>query len=159
MTMAKTIYVYENWSGEAPVKLGKLYVDQGRGSEHYAFEYDESWLTTSRFAYVLDPDLSLYKGRQYPLDKNTFGIFADSSPDWWGLVLMQRREKFLADREGRKPRKLLDSDYLLGVYDETRMGAIRFSLEDGGPFLSDDKETAAPPLGNLACSGGSLPPV
>ena len=42
---------------------------------------------------------------------------------------MQRREKFLADKEDRKPRKLLDSDYLLGVYDETRMGAIRFSLE------------------------------
>jgi len=149
MSMAKTIYVYENWSSETPIKLGMLYVDQGRGSEHYAFEYDETWLTTNRFAYVLDPDLALYKGRQYPINKNTFGIFADSSPDRWGRVLMQRREKFLADKEGRKPRKLLDSDYLLGVYDETRMGAIRFSLEDGGPFLSDDKETAAPPWATL----------
>lgn len=139
--MSKTIYVYESWSGETPIKLGKLYVDQGRGSEHYSFEYDEAWLTSSRFAYVLDPDLALYKGRQYPINKNTFGIFADSSPDRWGRVLMQRREKFLADREGRKPRKLLDSDYLLGVYDETRMGAIRFRLDDEGPFLSDDKET------------------
>lgn len=147
--MGKAIYVYENWSGETPIKLGKLYVDQGRGSEHYAFEYDEHWLTTSRFAYVLDPDLFLYRGRQYPIGKNTFGIFADSSPDRWGRVLMMRREKFQAGREGRKPRKLLDSDYLLGVYDETRMGAIRFSLEDGGPFLSDDKETAAPPWATL----------
>ena len=149
MNMSKTIYVYENWSGETPVKLGKLYVDRGRGSEHYAFEYDEAWLTTSRFAYVLDPDLALYKGRQYPINKNTFGIFADSSPDRWGRVLMQRREKFLADKEGRKPRKLLDSDYLLGVYDETRMGAIRFRLDDEGTFLSDDKETAAPPWATL----------
>jgi serine/threonine-protein kinase HipA len=147
--MQKVIYVYENWSGETPVKLGKLYIDQSRGSEHYAFEYDEAFLTTSKFAYVLDPDLSLYKGRQYPINKNTFGIFADSSPDHWGRVLMQRREKFQADKEGRKPRKLLDSDYLLGVYDETRMGAIRFSSEDGGPFLSDDKETAAPPWATL----------
>ena len=57
--MAKTIYVYENWSSETPIKLGMLYVDQGRGSEHYAFEYDETWLTTNRFAYVLDPDLAL----------------------------------------------------------------------------------------------------
>lgn len=147
--MQKTIYVYENWSGRIPVKLGTLYVEQGRGSEHYAFEYDETWLTTNRFAYVIDPELSLYKGRQYPINKNTFGIFADSSPDRWGRVLMQRREKFLADKEGRKPRKLLDSDYLLGVYDETRMGAIRFSLEEGGAFLSDDKETAAPPWATL----------
>ena len=58
---------------------------------------------------------------------------------------MQCREKFLADKEDRKPRKLLDRDYLLGVYDETRMGAIRFALEDGGPFLYDDKVTAASP--------------
>lgn len=147
--MQRTIYVYENWSDEVPVRLGRLYVDQGRGSEHYAFEYDESWLTTSRFACVLDPDLSLYRGRQYPINKSTFGIFSDSAPDRWGRMLMMRREKFRADREGRKPRKLLDSDFLLGVYDETRMGALRFSAEDGGPFLSDDKETAAPPWATL----------
>ena len=95
--MPKTIYVYESWSDETPMKLGRLYVDQARGSEQYAFEYDETWLTTSRFAYVLDPDLSLYKGRQYPIDKNTFGIFADSAPDRWGRLLMQRREKFIAE--------------------------------------------------------------
>ena len=147
--MPKTIYVYENWSDETPMKLGRLYVDQARGSEQYAFEYDETWLTTSRFAYVLDPDLSLYKGRQYPIDKNTFGIFADSAPDRWGRLLMQRREKFIADKEGRKPKKLLDSDYLLGVYDETRMGAIRFCTEDGGPFLSADRAMAAPPWARL----------
>jgi len=147
--MPKTIYVYENWSGEMPVKLGKLYVDPVRGSEQYAFEYDETWLSSSSFACVLDPDLTLYKGRQYPIDKNTFGIFADSAPDRWGRLLMQRREKLYADRQGRKPHKLLDSDYLLGVYDETRMGALRFALEEGGPFLSDDRETAAPPWARL----------
>ena len=141
--MPKTIYVYENWSWGTPTKLGRRYVDQARGSEQYAFEYDETWMITSRFAYVLDPDLSLYKGRQYPIDKNTFGIFADSAPDRWGRLLMQRREKFIADKEGRKPKKLLDSDYLLGVYDETRMRAIRFCMEDGGPFLSADREMAA----------------
>lgn len=147
--MPKSIYVYENWSGNKPVKIGKLYVDQARGREQYAFEYDEAWLTTSKFNYVLDPDLSLYKGRQYPIDKNTFGIFADSAPDRWGRLLMQRREKLIANNEKRKPRKLLDSDYLLGVYDETRLGAIRFCLEDSGPFLSADREMAAPPWARL----------
>ncbi|MBQ3548625.1 MAG: type II toxin-antitoxin system HipA family toxin [Oscillospiraceae bacterium] len=147
--MQKTIYVYENWSGMEPVKLGSLYVEQGHGKEHYAFAYDEAWLTGSRFPYVLDPDLALYRGRQYPINKTAFGLFADSSPDRWGRMLMMRREKLLADKEGRKPRKLLDSDYLLGVYDETRMGAIRFSLEEGGAFLSDDRETAAPPWATL----------
>lgn len=98
--MSKTIYVYENWSNEKPVRLGRLYVEQIRGKEQYAFEYDESWLSSGRLSYVLDPDLSLYNGRQYPIDRNTFGIFADSAPDRWGRLLMQRREKLHADREG-----------------------------------------------------------
>lgn len=101
------------------------------------------------FAYVLDPDLALYKGRQYSIDKAAFGLFADSSPDRWGRVLMARRERFSADREGRKPRKLTDSDFLLGVYDKTRMGALRFKLDENGPFLSDDKDSAVPPWTTL----------
>lgn len=98
----------------------------------------------------LDPDLQLYAGRQYPTGaKNVFGLFADSSPDRWGRLLMTRRERILAEQEGRKPRKLLDSDFLMGVYDETRMGAIRFKLDKDGPFLSDDSETPTPPWTSL----------
>lgn len=62
---------------------------------------------------------------------------------------MNKRERILAEKEGRKPSKLYDSDYLLGVYDETRMGGIRFKVNPEGPFLSDDKETAAPPWATL----------
>ena len=56
--------------------------------------------------------------------KNVFGLFADSSPDRWGRLLMTRRERILAEQEGRKPRKLLDSDFLMGVY-SLRSGSIR----------------------------------
>lgn len=97
--MPKTIYVYENWSGGTPTKLGRLYVDQARGSEQYAFEYDETWMITSRFAYVLDPDLSLYKGRQYPIDKNTFGIFADSAPDREGVCSCSAEKSLLPTKK------------------------------------------------------------
>ena len=62
---------------------------------------------------------------------------------------MMRREALLARKEDRKPSKLYDSDFLLGVYDETRMGAIRFKETEDGPFLSDDRETAAPPWATL----------
>lgn len=62
---------------------------------------------------------------------------------------MTRRERILAEQEHRKPRKLLDSDFLLGVYDETRMGAIRFKLDKDGPFLSDDAEMPTPPWSSL----------
>ena len=146
----KIIYVYENFSGETPQLLGTLFVDHVRGKESYSFEYEADWLKKSKYAISLDPDLQMFAGRQYPLgDKDVFGIFADSSPDRWGRVLMTRRERIIADQEDRKPRKLLNSDFLLGVYDETRMGAIRFKTDKDGPFLSDDDKTPTPPWTSL----------
>ena len=142
----KTIYVYECWSSDQPSLMGCLFVDAMRGKESCSFEYDPEWLKTHPGQYFLDPDLQLYRGRQYvPMDKVLFGIFADSCPDRWGRMLMRRREAILAAREGRKPKALSETDYLLGVHDEGRMGALRFSLQEGGPFLSCDSGMAAPP--------------
>lgn len=150
MMEERTIYVYENWSQTEPVLMGSLYVSHIRGKEQFSFEYETEWLTSETANYCLDPDLTLYDGRHYvPMDKALFGIFADSCPDRWGRVLMQRREAVLARREERKPRKLGESDYLLGVYDKARMGAIRFKTERDGIFLSDDEELATPPWTTL----------
>ncbi|MCQ2502095.1 MAG: type II toxin-antitoxin system HipA family toxin, partial [Lachnospiraceae bacterium] len=132
-----------------PVLMGSLYVNVIKGGESYSFEYDKDWLRKTGLTLTLDPELMPYSGRQYPTGKNIFGLFADASPDRWGRVLMNKRERILAEKEGRKPSKLYDSDYLLGVYDETRMGGIRFKANQEGPFLSDDKETAAPPWATL----------
>ncbi len=140
----KTIFVYDDFSTEQPVLMGSLYVNAIKGGESYSFEYDKDWLRKIGLTLTLDPELMPYSGRQYPTGKNIFGLFADASPDRWGRVLMNKRERILAEKEGRKPSKLYDSDYLLGVYDETRMGGIRFKANQEGPFLSDDKETAAP---------------
>ena len=145
----KTIFVYDGFSTDQPILMGKLYVNVIKGGESYSFEYDKDWLERTGLALTLDPELMPYSGRQYPTGKNIFGLFADASPDRWGRVLMNKRERILAEKEGRKPSKLYDSDYLLGVYDETRMGGIRFKLDSEGPFLSDDKETAAPPWATL----------
>jgi serine/threonine-protein kinase HipA len=148
--MEKTIYVYENWSGNEPILLGRLYINQVKQNESYSFEYSDEWLRTSDTRYILDPDLMLYRGRQYtPLDKNMFGLLADSCPDRWGRLLMQRREAIAAKKDGRKPKKLNESDYLLGVYDAARMGALRFSLEQGGQFESSDEALAIPPWVSL----------
>ena len=145
----KTIFVYDDFSTEQPVLMGSLYVNVIKGGESYSFEYDKDWLRKTCLTLTLDPELMPYSGRQYPTGKNIFGLFADASPDRWGRVLMNKRERILAEKEGRKPSKLYDSDYLLGVYDETRMGGIRFKTNQEGPFLSDDKETAAPPWATL----------
>ena len=145
----KTIFVYDDFSTDKPILMGSLYVNVIKGGETYSFEYDKDWLKKTGLALTLDPEIMPYSGRQYPTRKNIFGLFADASPDRWGRVLMNKRERILAEKEGRKPSKLYDSDYLLGVYDETRMGGIRFKANPEGPFLSDDKETAAPPWATL----------
>ena len=146
----KTIYVYENWLEQEPHLIGKLHSSFARATETFCFEYDDEWLRRSEASCSLDPDLALYGGRQYtPLDKKMFGLFEDSCPDRWGRTLLKRKEAIDARNEGRKPRKLTESDLLLGVYDEARMGALRFSLEEDGPFLSDDKSMATPPWVNL----------
>lgn len=145
----KTIYVYDDFSFDVPVLIGRLYVGVIKGGENFSFEYDTEWLKKTVLPVDIDPELPAYGGRQYPAGKSIFGLFADASPDRWGRVLMNKRERILAEKECRKPRKLHDSDYLLGVYDETRMGGIRFKADMEGPFLSDDKDTAAPPWTSL----------
>ena len=146
----KKIFVYKDWDAEIPELIGSLYVDGTAGKEVISFEYDDSWLENVNNLLLFDPDLNFYKGRQYaPIEKNMFGIFEDSCPDRWGRLLMKRREAIIAKRENRKPKRLSDIDFLLGVYDETRMGGLRFSLTEGGPFLSYDKDLATPPWTTL----------
>ncbi len=149
MAQEKIIYVYDHFSSDEPLLLGKLYVNAQKGTENYSFEYDNDWLKNTNLAVSLDPDLMSYGGRQFPNGSGIFGIFSDASPDRWGRILMMKRERLQADKENRKPNKLGDSDYLIGVYDETRMGGIRFKLEPDGEFLSNDKETATPPWTTL----------
>ncbi len=148
MKSEKKIYVYDDFSADSPQLLGYLYVDSIKGKESFAFEYDVAWLSEHK-AICIDPDISPFKGRQYPSHTQIFGLFADASPDRWGRVLMTRRERIAAGREGRKPHKLLDSDFLLGVYDETRMGGIRLKLSEDGEFQSSDSDNAVPPWTSL----------
>lgn len=63
--MERKIFVYENFSSIEPKKIGILYVDTIRGIEHYSFEYDQDWLKESKFSFCLDPDISMFSGRQY----------------------------------------------------------------------------------------------
>ena len=150
MADVRNIYVYKDWDTSIPEKTGTIYVEGGKGKEVISFEYSDSWLEKADTSLIFDPDLMLYKGRQYtPLDKPMFGIFADSCPDRWGRTLMKRREAIQAKKEDRKPKRLTDIDFLLGVYDETRMGGLRFSVNEDGPFLSDDKDLATPPWTTL----------
>lgn len=146
----KDILVYADWRGfNNPVLMGNLLSTTGRGRESFSFEYDEVWLQ-SGFSHMIDPDMQLYSGAFHPRDdKENFGVFLDSCPDRWGRVLMQRREAAMARLDNRAPEKLTESDFLLGVFDGHRMGALRFKLAEDGPFLNDNKAMATPPWTSL----------
>ena len=128
-------------------KVGTLYRSSSRADVPASFEYTSEWRESNK-AFMLDPRLELWQGEQYPPAPVTaFGVFMDSAPDRWGRVLMERREAAMARHEGRNVRNLQELDFLLGVHDLTRMGALRLR-RPGGPFL-DDSTNAAPPVTSL----------
>lgn len=146
----KHIFVYADWIGlDGPKLMGVLAIDVVRGEEVFSFSYDDKWIAKG-FAQELDPDLQLYSGDQYLEEgKSNFGIFTDSCPDRWGRILLQKREAIYARIEQRTVKKLYESDYLLGVYDGHRMGALRFKLVPSGDFLNNKMEFATPPWARL----------
>lgn len=146
----KEIFVFADWINlPETMKMGILRSEISKGEEVFSFEYSESWLQ-SGYAQEIDPDLRLFTGPQYLNDsKSNFGLFLDSSPDRWGRMLMERREAIIS-RQTEKPKKrLMESDFLLGVNDETRMGALRFKLNEDGEFLSGQTEVKTPPFTSI----------
>ncbi|KWB85044.1 type II toxin-antitoxin system HipA family toxin [Burkholderia ubonensis] len=148
-----TIGVYADWDGlPEPRRLGFLHSRKTRASERFEFQYDAAALAAPEFAHVLlDPEIGLFEGPQYPTPpRPAFGVFADSSPDRWGRMLMDRRlERDI--RAGLRPKgtRLHESDYLLGVHDLYRVGALRYKLNDAGEFLDDRLDLAAPPFAEI----------
>ena len=150
MALNKTdIYVYADWIGmEEPKLIGVLSAQQAKGKKAFSFEYDALWLKTGQ-KFLLDPDISLFSGSQYPNQKENFGIFLDSMPDTWGRTLMKRKAAQLAKENNVKTPTLYDIDFLLGVYDESRMGALRFKIDPNGDFLDNNKIASTPPWSSI----------
>jgi len=147
------IAVYADWDGlAAPLRLGRLEARRSAARELFEFAFDPAALARPDLAGVkLDPRLGAYPGRQYPPQgQETFGVFADASPDRWGRLLMRRRLE-RDQRAGRADPKarLFESDYLLGVHDAYRVGALRLRRDDQGAFLDDRHDAAAPPFVQL----------
>ncbi|HZZ92502.1 MAG TPA: type II toxin-antitoxin system HipA family toxin [Usitatibacter sp.] len=127
-----------------PVAVGTLADDRGQ----IRFQYDGDWLRHPE-AFALDPDLSLDKAPFFPdPERSNFGVLLDSSPDRWGQTLMRRREALEAKDEHRSARTLTAWDFLLGVQDETRQGALRFRYP-GDTVFQAARGMAAPPVTTL----------
>ena len=148
MSVKTNIYVYAHWVGmPEPKIIGVLTAEQAKGRKAFSFEYDKNWLKSGQ-QFLLDPDIQLYGGPQYATNEN-FGIFLDSMPDTWGRTLMKRRASIEAKESKEKVPTLYDIDYLLGVYDESRMGALRFKTDPDGDFLDNNKAASTPPWSSI----------
>jgi serine/threonine-protein kinase HipA len=146
--MEKEALVYVDLRG-TPHLVGRLWTRTRQARESATFEYDASWLAhPERFS--LEPAIKLGPGPFHaPSGKPLFGAIGDSAPDRWGRLLMRRAERRRSGDEGRTPRTLMETDYLLMVDDEARQGALRFAEREGGPFLAGPGQRKIPALIDL----------
>lgn len=114
-----------------------------RGMVSTTFSYADSYLEDAA-PYAIDPALPLRSGPQHC--EGLLGAFRDSAPDRWGRHLVERDHRAAAAADNRAPRQLDEVDYLIGVFDMTREGSLRFR-EPGGPYLAE--RAAIPPLVEL----------
>lgn len=142
------LLVYSDWMDE-PRLIGTLYSSSLRGKQIYSFEYSKQWITDFQNI-ILDPDLYNGPGRQYvPEEKKIFGFLSDCLPDRWGRKLLKRKEEIIAAKERRKLRELTEYDFLTGVNDESRMGGLRFKLNENTDYIAVSDSYNVPPLENI----------
>lgn len=122
-------------------EVGALVRERAGGRSVISFSYDPGWVTAAA-SFALDPSLPLYEGEQFPAALP--GIFADAAPDRWGRTLLERREALTARREDRRPRRFDEWDFLVGVNDQTRLGALRFARVADGAFVADEPLSIPP---------------
>lgn len=138
----------ESW----PTIIGILRIIRARGRERVSFEYGSEWFKHPR-RFELEPGLPLVPGQQFPpRNKSLHNVFSDCAPDRWGRYLVVRREKYLAKEQKRGVMQLFESDYLLGIHDVVRMGALRFREKGAGNMDSSylaDGSRSVPPLIDL----------
>ena len=133
-----------------PQEIGTLGYDHVRDKDHFVFEYSRQWLKQNG-GILLSGDLMNVPSPQYPRGNDgVFGFVKDSFPDRWGRLLLDRRERLVAQSEGRAKRMLTNYDYLIGIEDFLRMGGIRYKEENGSDYINAGDKYLVPPFESLS---------
>lgn len=145
--MNRTVDVYTSLPADAgqseceEVLVGRAFFAVSRRGVATTFRYEQAYLAhKGRFS--LDPALPLFEGAHAIADGLPYS-FTDCAPDRWGRNLIRKRLQAADTDAGRTRRDVTEIDYLLGVTDLTRQGALRFTEPDSGPdgpFLADDPD-------------------
>jgi serine/threonine-protein kinase HipA len=151
VTTAASIFVHIDVGG-VTTRVGTMWAHRGRSTRRTAaatFEYAPEWLRDPAH-FSLEPALTIGPGRfQTARGRALFGAFGDSAPDRWGRMLMDRAAAQRARETGVAVPRLTEADYLLGVSDESRGGALRFATEPRGPFVAVPSGADVPPVVDL----------
>ena len=120
--------------GRAEKPLGRLIFVKDGQREFSQFAYSDGWLTDAKF-FDVSPDLNRQSGYQLrkppsKSDSSFFLALADTEPDAWGRrVIARAHAKARATDASLGP--LTEVDYLAGVDDFSRVGALRLQDAQG----------------------------
>jgi serine/threonine-protein kinase HipA len=138
-------FVHIELAGKVRV-VGRLWTKTARGRESATFEFDDTW-RADPVHHVMGPALPATPGPFFSGEgRAMFGALGDSAPDRWGRRLITRNEARRAREKKQTPRAPREIDFLLGVSDITRQGALRFTKTIDGPFIAGDGPHGVPPL-------------
>ena len=143
--MTETVEVYL-WPDTL---IGTLYFRFNNGKQSSSFEYRREWIDDKHNSFALEPALELYPIPYHIKNAPLHGCFSDCSPDRWGRNLIMRKESKRAASFNQSAKSITELDFLLGVNDETRQGALRFKLKGNNEYLSPNEENSIPPLLSL----------
>ncbi len=145
----ETLYIYADFDWlEKPELIGRLTYERLRGNGTYGFCFDNDWLK-NHSDILISEEVGNFSGFQYSQEEHVFGFVSDTLPDRWGRRLLERKEQTEAIEEKRPKRTLYSYDYLVGIDDFLRMGALRLKKDSDGEFLNSDSRLIVPPLTSI----------
>ena len=145
----ETLYIYADFDWlDKPELIGRLTYERLRGNGTYGFSFDNDWLN-NHSDILISEEVGNFSGFQYSQEEHVFGFVSDTLPDRWGRRLLERKEQTEAIEEKRPKRTLYSYDYLVGIDDFLRMGALRLKKDPDGEFLNSDSRLIVPPLTSI----------
>ena len=145
----ETLYIYADFDWlDKPELIGRLTYERLRGNGTYGFGFDNDWLK-NHSDILISEEVGNFSGFQYSQEEHVFGFVSDTLPDRWGRRLLERKEQTEAIEEKRPKRTLYSYDYLVGIDDFLRMGALRLKKDPDGEFLNSDSRLIIPPLTSI----------
>ena len=138
MSEQERIFVHDGSQSGSPA-IATVFANHRRGVLTTTFRYNDEYIASPN-AWPVGPGFAL--GAQ-SVSQGLPGPLADTAPDRWGRNLIDKRIRAQWSNEdgvriGGAHKAITEVDYLLGVSDLTRQGALRYRVAGEESFLAPD---------------------